>query len=168
MAMTDRVESVPTRAGVIAQVGDDVEQEIADSATVPAPGEPARIERVAANIRGNAIGDVARGERDVTAARWVGRVSQVVDYLFLILYGLLGLRFVLALIAARSSAGFTQFVVAVTDPLYAPFRNIVSSTHLGDGYVVVLSLVVALVVYGLAHLGIHGLFRLVAHRQTTV
>lgn len=167
MPVTSRAEGAPPRSGVISQVGDDVERDIASSAAVPAPGEPARIERVAADLRGSAISDVVRSERDASTARRAGRVSQVVDYLFFVVYGLLGLRFVLALIAARSTAGFTQFVATVTDPLYAPFRGIISSTNLGHGYVVVLSIVVALVVYALAHLAIRGLIRLVAHRSAS-
>ena len=57
----------------------------------------------------------------------VARVSQIVDYIFYVLYALLGLRFLLALLAAKSTAGFVRFIVAVTDPFYRPFRGIVAS-----------------------------------------
>lgn len=168
MSVTGRVQSAPLRGGVVSEVNDGVESEIAARAAAPSPDEPARIERVAADLRGTAIAGVARDVRDVGVARVIGRISQVVDYLFFVVYGLLGLRFVLALIAARSTAGFTQFIAMVTDPLYAPFRGIVSNTNLGHGYVVVASVVVALVVYGMAHVAVRGLLRIVAHRNATV
>ena len=37
------------------------------------------------------------------------------------------MRFLLALMAARSTAGFVQFIVTVSNPFYAPFRGIVAS-----------------------------------------
>lgn len=164
MAVTGRIERAPTR-GVFSDVDGEVEREIAVQAAVRAPGEPARIERVAADVRGNAIDDVVRTERDTAAARITGRIAQVVDYAFFVLYGLLGLRFLLAFVAARSGAGFTRFITNVTDPLYWPFRNIVEGLHIGGGHVIALSVVVAVIVYGLLHLAVRGLLRLVAERR---
>jgi len=92
----------------------------------------------------------------------------VVDYLFFILYGLLGLRFLLALLAARSSAGFVQFIVAVTDPFYRPFRGMVASPSTDSGHTLLVPLIIAIVVYLLLHLAINGLLRIVAHRKTAV
>ena len=40
----------------------------------------------------------------------------------LLIYGLLTIRLLLALFAARERAGFFQFIKNVTDPFYAPFR----------------------------------------------
>lgn len=62
----------------------------------------------------------------------VARISQVLDYGFMLLYALLAIRFGLALLAARSSAGFVKLIVALTDPFYAPFKGIVASPRL-DG-----------------------------------
>ncbi len=95
-------------------------------------------------------------------------MSQVVDYIFYVAYGLLAIRLVLALLAARSGAGFVQFIRAVTDPLYAPFRGIVASPTAEGGYTLALPIVVALVVYALLHAGVNGLLRLLAHRKTAI
>jgi uncharacterized protein YggT (Ycf19 family) len=77
-------------------------------------------------------------------------------------------RLLLALLAARSSAGFVQFVRAVTDPLYAPFRGIVASPTAEGGYTLALPIVIAIIVYALLHAGINGLLRLIAHRKTEI
>ena len=104
----------------------------------------------------------------MTRARGVARVSQVVDYIFFVIYALLGLRFLLALLAARSSAGFVRFIVTVTSPFYEPFRGIVSSPSTDNGHTLMMPLVVAIIVYILLHLGINGLLRLIAHRKTAI
>ncbi|MEJ7709623.1 MAG: YggT family protein [Pyrinomonadaceae bacterium] len=70
--------------------------------------------------------------------------------------------------AARSSAGFVQFVRSVTDPLYAPFRGIVASPTAEGGYTLALPIIVAIIVYALLHAGINGLLRLLAHRKTEI
>ena len=98
----------------------------------------------------------------------MARVSQVIDYIFYVLYALLGLRFLLALLAARSGAGFVQFIVTVTNPFYEPFRGIVASPSTDAGHTLMLPLVIAIIVYILLHLGINGLLRIMAHRKTSV
>jgi uncharacterized protein YggT (Ycf19 family) len=85
-----------------------------------------------------------------------------------VLYGLLGLRFLLALLAARSTAGFVRFIVAVTDPFYRPFRGIVSSPSTDGGHTLVVPLIIAIVVYILLHLAINGVLRIIAHRKTAI
>jgi len=81
---------------------------------------------------------------------------------------LLGMRFLLALLAARSSAGFVQFIVAVSNPFYAPFRGIVASPSTDQGHTLLLPIVVAIIAYILLHLGINALLRLFAHRKTQI
>src|SRR6266550_3232584 len=154
---------------VKAQVEGEVNAEIAEraSATPPA-GEKQRIDHVAGEFRAKAVDEVVDTEREVGRSRGVARVSQVIDYIFFVLYALLGMRFLLALLAARSGAGFVQFIVTVTNPFYQPFRGIVSSPSTGDGHTLVLPLVIAIIVYILLHLGINGLLRMFAHRKTAV
>jgi uncharacterized protein YggT (Ycf19 family) len=123
---------------------------------------------VAGEFRAKAVDEVVQSEREVTRARGVARVSQVVDYIFFVLYALLGLRFLLALLAARSSAGFVRFIVAVTDPFYRPFRGIVNSPSTDSGHTLLVPLIIAIVVYLLLHLAINGLLRIIAHRKTAI
>jgi uncharacterized protein YggT (Ycf19 family) len=77
------------------------------------------------------------------------------------LYGLLGIRFVLALLGASETAGFVQFINALTNPFYAPFAGIVARP-LVNGGVLDLPLVIALLAYLLLHVAVRGLLRLVA------
>jgi hypothetical protein len=152
---------------VKSQVEGEVQAEIAERAATK-PTEGAAIDQVANDFRAKAVTEVVQTEREVERARGVARISQVVDYLFFVLYALLGLRFVLALLAARSGAGFVRFIVAVTDPFYRPFRGIVSSPSTDSGHTLMLPLIIAIVVYLLLHLAINGLLRLIAHRKTAI
>lgn len=91
----------------------------------------------------------------------VARAVQGVDYLFYLLYGLLGIRFVLALLGASEQAGFVQFVNGLTSPFYAPFSNIVARPAVNGG-VMDFPLIIALLAYALLHLAVRGLLRLIA------
>lgn len=147
----------------------DVNAEIAARASQKqTPSETHKIDGVASQFRAKAIDEVLDTEREVTRSRGLARVSQVVDYIFFLIYALLGLRFLLALLAARSSAGFVRFVVTVTNPFYEPFRGIVASPATESGHTLLLPIVIALVAYGLLHLAISGLLRLLAHRKTQI
>lgn len=153
---------------VKSQVEGEVQAEIAEHAAETAPREDARVQQVAGEFRTKAVDEVVQSEREVERARGVARISQIVDYLFFVLYALLGLRFLLALLAARSSAGFVRFIVAVTDPFYRPFRGIVASPATDSGHTLMLPLIIAIIVYLLLHLAINGVLRIIAHRKTAV
>src|SRR6185436_4168380 len=152
---------------VKAQVEGEVHADIAEQAA-QAPRESERVHALAGEFRAKAVDEVVETEREVTRGRTAARVSQVIDYLFFVLYGLLGLRFVLALLAARSGAGFVRFIVAVTDPFYRPFRGIVASPSTDGGHTLLVPLIIAIIVYLLLHLAINGVLRIVAHRKTAV
>ena len=153
---------------VKAQVEGDVNAEIAARADRTTHAEAQKMEQVAGEFRGKAIDEVVVTEREVERARGVARVSQVVDYIFYVIYALLAVRLLLALMAARSSAGFVQLIYSVTDPLYRPFRGIVASPTVEGGYTLALPIVIAIIVYALVHAGINGLLRLIAHRKTEI
>lgn len=153
---------------VKAQVEGEVQAEIADQASQPAADEPQRIQQVAGDFRAKAVDEVIHTEREVERGRGAARVSQVIDYIFYVIYGLLGMRFLLALLAARSTAGFVQFIVTVTNPFYAPFRGIVASPSTDQGHTLLLPIVVAIIAYVLLHLAINGLLRMLAHRKTAI
>ena len=153
---------------VKSQVEGEVQAEIAEHASRTPPPENERIGELAGEFRAKAVDEVVDTEREVERARGVARVSQVVDYIFYVIYALLGMRFLLALLAARSSAGFVRFIVAVTNPFYQPFRGIVASPSTDSGHTLMLPLVIAIIVYLLLHLGINGLLRIIAHRKTAI
>ena len=153
---------------VKAEIQADVDSEIAARADRTTPREARAMEEVAGEFRAKAVDEVVETEREVERARGAARVSQVVDYVFYVIYGLLAIRLILALLAARRTAGFTQFIYAITDPLYRPFRGIVAEPTVEGGYRLAFSVVIAIIVYALLHAGINGLLRLFAHRKTRV
>ena len=154
---------------VKAQVEGEVNAEISDRAAAKAPRDEAqRIDAVAGDFRSRAVDEVVDTEREVQRSRGLARVSQIVDYIFYVIYALLAMRFLLALLAARSSAGFVRFIVAVSDPFYAPFRGIVASPSTDGGHTLLLPIVIALVAYVILHLLINGLLRMLAHRKTEI
>jgi hypothetical protein len=154
---------------VKAQVEGEVQSEIAAEASGPVTAdEPQRVRQVAGDFRSKAVDEVVDTEREVERGRSAARVSQIIDYIFYVIYALLGMRFLLALLAARSTAGFVQFIVTVTNPFYAPFRGIVDSPRTNDGHTLLLPIVVAIIAYVLLHLAINGLLRMLAHRKTAI
>ena len=154
---------------VKSQVEGEVQAEIADRASqAPPAGEAGKIDEVAGQFRAKAVNEVVDTEREVERGRGAARISQVIDYIFYLLYALLAMRFLLALLAAHSTAGFVQFIVAVTNPFYAPFRGIVNSPSTNEGHTLLLPIVIAIVAYVILHLAINGLLRMVAHRKTAI
>ena len=154
---------------VKSQVEGDVNAEIAGQASQqPRPAEAHKITQVASEFRAKAVDEVVDTEREVGRSRGLARISQVVDYIFYVIYALLAMRFILALIAARSSAGFVQFIVGVTNPFFAPFRGIVASPRTDEGNTFLLPIVIAIIAYILLHLAINGLLRIGAHRKTAI
>ena len=154
---------------VKSQVEGEVNAEISDRAAAKATRDEAqRIDNVASDFRSRAVDEVIDTEHEVQRSRGLARVSQVVDYIFYVIYALLAMRFLLALLAARSTAGFVRFIVAVSNPFYAPFRGIVASPSTDAGHTLLLPIVVAIIAYALAHLLINGLLRMFAHRKTAI
>jgi|SRR5688572_3957231 len=154
---------------VKAQVEGEVNSEITDRAATKATRhESQKIDNVAGEFRSQAVDEVIDTEREVQRSRGLARVSQIIDYIFWVIYALLGMRFLLALMAARSTAGFVQFIVTVSNPFYAPFRGIVASPSTDSGHTLLLPIVVAIIAYAVAHLLLNGLLRMLAHRKTQI
>lgn len=164
----DEAQRAANYEAIKSNVKNDIGSEIVHEArTVPA-AHAGDIDAVADQMRGRAVDEVVQTEREVQRGRVMARISQVVDYIFLLIYGLLTIRLLLALFAARESAGFVQFIRSITDPIYAPFRGIVPSPATPEGFTLALPIIVAIVAYMLLHLAINGLLRLFAHRKVEV
>jgi uncharacterized protein YggT (Ycf19 family) len=162
----DETRRAVQHEAVKASVEGDVNAEIAQKAS-QAPPADASIEKVAGTFRERAVDDVLDSETNVQRSRVAARVSQVIDYAFFLIYALLAFRFLLSLIAARSASGFVKFIVSVSDPFYAPFRNIVASPKTGE-HTVLLPVVVALCAYAVLHLAINRLLRMITVRKTEI
>ncbi len=130
-------------------VSQRVQEDVARETIVPTPEERE--------------GTEAQIQRGGAAAR----VSQIVDYVFFLIYGLIALSILLEALGARESAGFAWFISAVTSPLLAPFQDLLRDPSVG-GSQFMISNVVALVVYAMLPAAINGALRMVAHRKTEV
>ncbi len=165
----DEARRAAQHGTVKSQVEGEVNAEISERAAAKAtPGESQRIDHAAGEFRSKAVNEVVDTEREVERSRSLARVSQVIDYIFWIIYALLAMRFLLALMAARSSAGFVQFIVTVSNPFYLPFQGIVASPRTDGGHTLLLPIVIAIIAYALLHLAINGLLRMFAHRKTEI
>jgi uncharacterized protein YggT (Ycf19 family) len=100
-------------------------------------------------------------ESELHSGRPLSFVGRVVDFLFSVLSLGLLVRFGLELVRAAPSAGFSEFIQRVTEPFLSPFRGILGTTWLASGYVIVWSILVAIIAYALLHAVIRGLLRLV-------
>ena len=85
------------------------------------------------------------------------RGTQVVWYILGLLEVLLAFRFVLKLLAANPSAGFSSFIYNVSYPFAAPFLNVFNVTKV-EGSVFEWTTLLAMFVYWLIAWGIVRLF----------
>jgi uncharacterized protein YggT (Ycf19 family) len=167
-AVADEARRVAQHDSVKSQIEGRVNAEIKGRAGTATPEQSERVGQVAEDFRGRALDETVASEHEVARSRGAARVSQYVDYAFYLIYALLAIRLVLALIAARSTSGFVQFINGVTYPLFVPFRGIVSSPTAEGGFTLALPVIVAIAAYMLLHAGVNGMLRLVAHRKTTI
>ena len=88
--------------------------------------------------------------RDVAAERRLGlfQVTRIVWTILGILEILLGLRFMLKLIAANPDSGFAAFMYGITGPFVAPFTGLVGTPSSGEMTLEVTTLI-AMAVYAL-------------------
>jgi uncharacterized protein YggT (Ycf19 family) len=163
--LMDEAERAADYEAVKRTVRSDVAGEIAVEAARRPAGD---VQDLAGSLREAAVTEVEATHQEVERGRAAARASQVVDYVFFLIYGLLGVRLLLELFAARETAGFVQFVKSVTNPIYAPFRGIVPSPTTPEGFTLALPIIVALVAYMLLHAAINGLLRILAHRKVEI
>jgi uncharacterized protein YggT (Ycf19 family) len=76
----------------------------------------------------------------------------------------LAIRFLLALLGARETPGFVQFIKGLTQPFYVPFAGIVTRPAV-DGGIADLPAAIAILAYIVLHLAIRGLLRVIAARR---
>jgi uncharacterized protein YggT (Ycf19 family) len=131
-------------------------------------GDMPETAHIAQDMRSRAVEEIEDTQVEVDRGRAIARVSQVVDYVFFLIYGLLAVRLLLELFAAREGVAFFRFIKAVTDPIYWPFRGLVPSPSTPDGFSLELPIIVALFVYALLHMAINGILRIIAHRKVAV
>jgi uncharacterized protein YggT (Ycf19 family) len=162
----DEQRRIAQHERVKSELEDDVHARITREAGAT-PSDQAEVASVASSLRHNAAGEVVQSERELGRARKATRASQVVDYAFYLVYGLVGLEIALELLGARQGSGFKQFMDAITWPLLAPFRGLMPTPSVGSSQLM-LSYVIALVVYLLLHLAVNGALRMMAERKAQI
>ena len=105
--------------------------------------------------------------RDAAAEQRMGtsRVTQIIWIILGIVEILLGLRFVLKLIAANSEAGFAVFIYGITKLFIAPFELLVGTPTAGDSVLEVTTLI-AMGVYALLVWVIVRIIQVAANRPS--
>lgn len=165
--LLDEERRLAAHQEVKASIDGDVKARIKRESARVEPQESAELAGVAHELKQKSVHEAVETERGLGRGRTAARISQVVDYLFYLIYGLISLHFMLGLMGARPSNGFVQLIAGVTMPLLAPFERIVGTPSVG-AYQIRVSYLFALVVYILLHLAINGVFRLIAYRKVTV
>jgi len=138
---------------------------MADRAAVADVVDAGRVARVR---RDRAIREVVATEHELQRTRVMARVSQVVDFAFYVVYLLLFARLSLILLGANPASGFVQWVNMISNPLFAPFSGIFPNVALGNGHVLSIPVVVAIVAYAIGHAVVNGLLRMVAHHRAAI
>jgi uncharacterized protein YggT (Ycf19 family) len=149
------------------QLEEDVHGHIAEKASSRSAAEEAELESVAKGLKHSAAAEVVETEAELQRARRLARASQVVDYVFFLVYSLAGLEIGLELVGARQFSPFKRFLDHVSAPFLGPFRGLMPDPAVGS-FQLMLSYVVALLVYALLHSALRRLLRLFAHRQARI
>lgn len=105
--------------------------------------------------------------RDVAAERRLLRlqIDRIMYTILAILEILLGLRFVLKLIAANPNSGFTVFIYGVTQLFMAPFNALVATPRV-EGSVLEITTLIAMAVYALFFWVLVRIIHILADRPT--
>lgn len=163
----DEARRIAQHESVKGEVREKVHHEIAQEAERASADERASAGRLADSLTQHAVHEVESTELELDRSKAFARASQVADYLFYLVYGVIGLEVVLAALGARESAGFKQVIDALAAPFLAPFRGLLLEPGIGR-FRFMTSYVLALAVYVLLHMAVNGLLRLFVHRKTAV
>jgi uncharacterized protein YggT (Ycf19 family) len=163
----DEARRIAQHEQIKGKLGADVHQRIEREAASSSPAEQAEVGSVAAGLKHRATAEVAETEVELGRARSMTRVSQVVDYVFYLIYGLIGLEIALALFGAHQASAFKRFLDGITFPVLAPFRGLMSDPSMGSMRLM-LSYFAALVAYVMLHWAVNGFLRLFAQRKSSI
>ena len=150
------------------QVEHDLNAEVALRAERDVHSDAKTLEGMAHGVKDRAVAEVLDAESLAARRRRLARTVQVIDFLFTIVYVLLGTRLALGMMAANSESGFVQLIRTLTDPFYSMFKNIVQSPVVEGGYTFALPIVVAAGAYGLMHWLVRSVAKLAAYRRDEI
>jgi uncharacterized protein YggT (Ycf19 family) len=92
--------------------------------------------------------------------------ATVISFIIGIIQLILVLRFIFQLLNANEGAAFAQLIYNLSQPLLLPFAAIFPNITLSNGFVVELSTIVAIIVYGVVGMLLKKLFP--PRRDTTI
>lgn len=95
------------------------------------------------------------------------RAYETIYVVFAIIVGAVLVRVLLKLLGANAAVAFTQFMYGVTDPMLAPFRNILP-TYASGRTVFESSALIAILIYGLVGIALAKLVAIMFMRDVTV
>jgi uncharacterized protein YggT (Ycf19 family) len=163
----DEAERAARHQAVKGAVRNEMENEIARQERSIEAQHSDEDAAIGAHFREKAKGELVSTEAEIERGRSAAKVSQIVDYVFYLIYSLIGLEIVLEALGARDGNSFKRFVDALTAPILLPFKTLMPDIAQGR-FQLRISYLVALFVYILLHLAVNGLLRLFAHRKTAV
>lgn len=163
----DESKQISQHEAVKGAVRNEVHAQVEEKANQLSTTEQSEVTAVAGKLRQDTITEIGDTESALGRAKGAARTSQIVDYIFYLIYGVIGLQIVLDLMGASNSNGFRRFINMISYPLLAPFNSIMPSPSIGRSSLM-LSFIVALVVYMLLHLAINGLLRFFVHKKTAI
>ena len=163
----DESRRLAQHEGLKDRVAGEVGAEVAAKADQVTPVDAARADVIAGSFKEKAYREVVETEAELETSKGAARVSQIIDYVFYLIYGIIGLEIILELLGARDSAGFKKFVDTIAAPFLMPFNGLMPTLSAGP-FKLVLPYVFALIAYLVLHLAVNGLLRLFAHRKVAV
>ena len=95
------------------------------------------------------------------------RAYETIYVIFAIIVGAIFIRVLLKLLGANTAVAFTHFMYGVTDPMLAPFRNILP-TYASGRTVFESSALIAILIYGLVGIALARLIAIMFMRDVTV
>lgn len=131
------------------------------------PSQQSEVASLGREFKEEAISEVRSTDVEVKRARVVARISQVIDFLFYLIYGLISLQIIFDLFGARRNNGFRHLIDMLSSPWLVPFRNLFPDPSAGR-FQIRFSYAAALLIYILLHLAVNGFLRVIAHRKTAV
>src|SRR5690349_1355198 len=97
----DEERRLSTHEDVKASIDNQVNQRIKQESTRVEPDESAELKGVARELKQKSVHEAVSVEREIGRGKTAARVSQVIDYIFYLIYGVITLQFFLMLLAAR-------------------------------------------------------------------
>jgi hypothetical protein len=151
-----------------AAVERDLNADVALNAETEVHKDRAHIEEMAHHVKDKAVAEVRDAESIAYRRKKLARVVQVIDFIFCVIYVLLGTRLLLGMMAANSNSGFVQLVKSLTEPFYAMFKGIVQSPTAEGGYTFALPILVAIGAWALLHWFVRSIAKLIAYRRSDI